>query len=225
MKKLHAKAASGLLFLFLVMSGAVFLSAGTVGYWQAWLCLGVFFLSSTALTCYLAVFDAALLERRIKAGAVAEARKGQKVIQALAQLFFIALLVVPALDHRFRWSAVPAPAALAGDALMLTGFAIVFLVFKVNTYTSATIEVARDQKVISTGPYAFVRHPMYSGALLLVAGIPIALGSWWGLLAVVPTAGAIVWRLLDEEVFLESNLTGYSEYRQKVRYRLIPLGW
>lgn len=225
MKKIHAKALAGLLSLILVMSAALFLPAGTLNYWQAWTCLTIFFSSSAAITIYLIMADAALLERRMKAGAAAETRTNQKAIQALAQLFFIALFVVPALDYRFHGSNVPASISLAADALILVGFAIVFLVFRENSYTSGTIEVAADQKVIATGPYALVRHPMYSGALLLLIGIPIALGSWWGLLVVIPMAGAIAWRLLDEELFLDSNLPGYSEYRQKVRYRLLPLVW
>ncbi len=131
----------------------------------------------------------------------------------------------PALDHRFGWSSVPAYVAISGDVLMLAGFAITFAVFKANTYTSGIIEVAEDQRVISTGPYAVVRHPLYSGALIMLFGIPLALGSWWGMLINVPLTVAVIWRLLDEERFLGEHLAGYVEYKEKVHYRLVPGVW
>jgi protein-S-isoprenylcysteine O-methyltransferase Ste14 len=108
---------------------------------------------------------------------------------------------------------------------MAIGFAIVFWVYRENTFTSATIEVAEEQRVVDTGHYARVRHPMYAGALVLLAGIPLALGSYWGFLTIAPMVGTIVWRLLDEEAFLAKHLPGYEAYRQKTRYRLIPRVW
>jgi protein-S-isoprenylcysteine O-methyltransferase Ste14 len=120
---------------------------------------------------------------------------------------------------------MPPYLALAGDVLVALGFLAVFFVFKENPFTSATIELAPDQKVISTGPYARVRHPMYAAALVMLLGIPIALGSSWGLLVIVAMMPALIWRLLDEEKFLSRNLPGYLEYQQRVRYRLIPLVW
>ena len=118
-----------------------------------------------------------------------------------------------------------APMALAGDGLVLLGWLAIFFVFKENTFTSATIELAPDHKVISTGPYALVRHPMYAGALVMLVGIPIALGSWWGLLVIVAMTPALIWRMFDEENFLARNLPGYAEYQRRVRYRLIPQVW
>jgi protein-S-isoprenylcysteine O-methyltransferase Ste14 len=132
---------------------------------------------------------------------------------------------VPGLDRRFGWSAMSSWMAIAGDTLMLVGWLGIFHVFRENSFTSSTIEVARDQKVISTGPYAWVRHPMYAAALLMLTGIPVSLGSWWGLLVIVAILPAILWRLLDEERFLASNLVGYVEYQGSVRYRLLPLIW
>jgi protein-S-isoprenylcysteine O-methyltransferase Ste14 len=134
-------------------------------------------------------------------------------------------MILPSLDHRFSWSAVPLLAVVVGDALTALGFFIVFRVFKENSFTAATIEVAPDQRVISTGPYAIVRHPMYSGALVMLVGTPLALGSWWGLLMSVLMIFAIAWRALDEERFLRKNLSGYAEYCQIVRYRLVPFVW
>jgi protein-S-isoprenylcysteine O-methyltransferase Ste14 len=120
---------------------------------------------------------------------------------------------------------MPPYVALAGDVLVVLGFLVVFFVFKENPFTSATIELAPDQQVISTGPYALVRHPMYAGALVMLLGMPLALGSWWGLLVIVAMMPALLWRLFDEEKFLSRNLPGYVEYQTKVRYRLIPLVW
>jgi protein-S-isoprenylcysteine O-methyltransferase Ste14 len=129
------------------------------------------------------------------------------------------------MDHRFGWSSVPWPLSLSGDALVAIGLFCVFLVFKENSFTSAIIEVGAGQQVISTGPYALVRHPMYSGAFVMLLGTPLALASWWGLLSVVPVILVIVWRLHDEEKFLIKNLAGYPDYRNQVRHRLIPFVW
>ncbi len=225
MKNLYVKAFAGLLNLVVIIGAALFLSAWTLAYWQAWVFLAVFFLSVLAITLYLAKNDPKLLERRTQAGPVAEKEKGQQTIQSIAAVAFIAMFVGPGLDHRFGWSVVPLPAVLAGDVLVALGLLIVFFVFRENSYTSAVIEVGAEQKIVSTGPYALVRHPMYSGALLMLIGVPLALGSYWGLLAFVPIALVIVWRLLDEEKFLVKNLAGYPEYQIKVRYHLIPFIW
>jgi len=155
----------------------------------------------------------------------AEKDRTQKLIQLFASFAFIGAMILPSLDHRFSWSAVPPPVVVVGDVLVALGFLIVFLVFKENTFTAATIEVAPDQRVISTGPYAIVRHPMYSGALLMLLGTPLALGSWWGLLMFIPMLFVIAWRAIDEERFLLTNLRGYEEYCQLVRYRLVPFVW
>jgi protein-S-isoprenylcysteine O-methyltransferase Ste14 len=130
-----------------------------------------------------------------------------------------------ALDHRFGWSSVPPYVSVIGDVLVAFALYFVFLVFKENTFASATIEIGDDQKVIMTGPYAIVRHPMYIGALVMLVGVPLALGSWWGLLAIIPMVLVLIARLLDEEKFLAKNLAGYAEYQGKVKRRLIPLIW
>ena len=109
--------------------------------------------------------------------------------------------------------------------IVALGLLIVFFVFRENSFASATIEVGSEQTLVSTGPYAFVRHPMYFGAFVMLLGVPLALGSWWGLLSVIPIVGVIIWRLLDEEVFLEKNLPGYTTYRNGVKYRLLPFIW
>jgi protein-S-isoprenylcysteine O-methyltransferase Ste14 len=161
----------------------------------------------------------------LSGGPTAEKEKPQKIIMLFASIGFVALLVVPALGHRFMWSSVPLPMVITGDVLTILGFYIIFLVYKENTFASATIEVVGDQKLISTGPYAVVRHPMYAGGLLYLLGTPLALGSYWGLLALGAMMPFLIWRLFDEERFLVKNLPGYAEYEKKVRHRLVPFVW
>jgi protein-S-isoprenylcysteine O-methyltransferase Ste14 len=225
MKDLHRKALVGIVQTFVMLAGAVFLPVWTLRYWQGWACLVVFIVSASAISVWVARHDPALLERRLRAGPKAEKEAGHKVVQTITAIVFLADFLVPAFDHRFGWSAVPAWASVIGDLMMLAGFAIVFVVFKANSFASGIIEVAENQKVISTGPYALVRHPMYTGALINLFGIPLALGSWWGMLVNVPMVAGVIWRLLDEERFLVEKLPGYAEYRKSVRYRLAPLVW
>ena len=142
-----------------------------------------------------------------------------------ALLGFIALLVVPALDRRFMGLSVPPWVSVIGDLLVALGFLLVYFVIRENSYAASTIQVAEGQTVVSTGPYAVVRHPMYASALLYLEGTPLALGSYWGF---VPLAGMLpflIWRLFDEERFLALNLPGYTEYQRTVRHRLVPRIW
>ena len=225
MNILHLKAFAGLLFLFVAMAALLFVPAGTSDYWQAWTFLAVYFACSIALSLYLMIADPALMQRRMRGGPTAEKEPVQKIIMIITSLGFVGLLVVPALDHRFAWSQMSPTMALAGDVLVGIGWLAIFFVFRENSFSSATIELAPDQKVISTGPYALVRHPMYAGALVMLLGIPIALGSWWGILVLAAILPALIWRLFEEEKFLARNLAGYVEYQNKVRYRLIPTIW
>jgi protein-S-isoprenylcysteine O-methyltransferase Ste14 len=224
-KNLAVKATLGFVQLLVCLAALLFLPAWTVHFWQAWVYLFLFAACSASITVYLWNRDRALLERRVSAGPAAEKEKTQKLIQTLASLAFCAELIVPALDHRFSWSRVPTFAVIAGDVLVIAGFLVVLLVFKENSFAAATIGVVSDQKVIATGPYAIVRHPMYAGALVMLLGTPLALGSWWGILAVLPMTLVLALRLLDEERFLSKSLPGYAEYCQKVKYRLAPLIW
>ena len=225
MLNLNAQALLSLVVLTVVMGLLLFISAGTIHYWQAWVYLFIFMGASLLTTLYLMKRDPALLNRRMRGGPTAEKRRTQKLIMLFTSICFIALLVVPALDNRFRWSALPLSCVITGDVLVAIGFYFIFLVYKENTFTSATIEVAADQKVISTGPYAIVRHPMYASALLYLIGTPLALGSFWGLLALSAMIPFLIWRLYDEEGFLAGNLPGYTEYQKTVRHRLIPFIW
>ena len=222
---LLARAIAGFIFLFAVMASVLFGTAGTLNDERAWVTLAVFFGCSGAITVWLWFRDKALLERRVKAGPGAEPDPMQNVVQGLAGLVFLAIFAVPGLDRRFGWSHVPLAVSLAGDGMIAIGFLIVFITFRENTFTAGTIEIAEGQYVIDSGPYAIVRHPMYAGALIMIAGIPLALGSWWGLVPAALLVPVIVWRLMREEAFLAINLAGYGDYRGRVRYRLAPIIW
>jgi protein-S-isoprenylcysteine O-methyltransferase Ste14 len=225
MKNLKAKAFSGLFFLLLVIAALLFLTAWTFHYGQAWAFLAVFGASALGITIYLIKRDPKLLERRVYGGPTAEKETNQKIIQTISLIAFITSMVVPGLDHRFAWSTVPIQLVIAGDVLVALGFLIIFFVYRENTFASATIEVYPEQKVISTGLYALVRHPMYVGGLILFLGIPFSLGSWWGLFGVLIFLPAGIWRIFEEEIFLIKNLPGYSEYQNKVKHRLLPFVW
>ena len=222
---LAAKTTLGFAGLMLFLALALFAPAGPLHFWQAWLYLFLFGASSAAITLYLWKRDQALLARRVSAGPTAEKLRTQQVIQLLASLGFLGILVVPSFDHRFSWSRVPIQVVLAGNLLVVLGFSLVFRVFCVNTFTAATVEVVERQTVVSSGPYALVRHPMYSGALVMLLGTPLALSSWWGLIAFAVMAAVIVVRLLDEERLLFESLSGYAEYAGRVKFRLLPFVW
>jgi protein-S-isoprenylcysteine O-methyltransferase Ste14 len=222
MSKLSVKAWAELGALSAAMALLLFVPAGTVRYWQAWDFLAIFVAGSALTNLYLIRHDRSLLCRRVKAGPTAEQLISQKIVMFIASVGFAGLLVVPALDHRFAWSPQSPVVLIVGNMLVVLGFYVVFLVYRQNTFTSATIEIADDQKVVSAGPYAFLRHPMYAGSLLFLLGMPLALGSLWGLGLLVPMLIILMWRISDEEDLLAKRLPGYLEYRKKVHARLIP---
>ena len=174
---------------------------------------------------YLGVKNPDVIRRRMRGGPTAETRPVQKVVAAGVYVVFTALLVISGLDHRFGWSHVPAAVSLSGDVLVALGLGITMLVVIQNTYAAATITVEAGQKVVSTGLYGLVRHPMYSGAIVMLVGIPLALDSYWALVALIPVPIGLAYRILDEEKALLQELDGYGEYMQDVHYRLVPHVW
>jgi protein-S-isoprenylcysteine O-methyltransferase Ste14 len=192
-------------------------------FWQGWLYWFVFSLCSLALALYFLQHDPALMERRLRAKAEQEA--SQKVIRALLIALLVPLYVIPGIDHRHGWSHVPGLVVIVANAVVVLGFVIIFMTFKANSHASAIIDVTPDQRVVSTGPYAIVRHPMYLGAALLLLATPFALGSVWAIIFALMAIGCLVWRLLDEERYLSQHLPGYDGYRRMTRYRLIPFIW
>jgi len=209
----------------LVLGVLLFLPAWTLTYWQAWVFIVVFMTAVNIIGLYLSLKDPALLERRKKFGPGAEQSPAQKIIMSIAILASLGLFIFCALDYRFRWSPVPVYGVLIGDVLVALGLFVNLLVFRENSYGGSTIETVADQKVIATGPYALVRHPMYVGVLIMIIGIPLALGSWWGLAIVALELPVLLWRILDEEKLLKNTLPGYTEYTQKVQHRLVPYLW
>jgi protein-S-isoprenylcysteine O-methyltransferase Ste14 len=219
---LNVKAALAFFLLVVVMGLLLFVPAGTMAYWQGSLFLVVFIGASLVVTLYLARRDPALMQRRLSAGPTSERGRSQKIIMTLVSIGFAALLVVPALDHRLGWSNVPPTVVILGNILFAVGFVGQVLAFRENTFAAATVEIAKDHRVISTGAYAWVRHPQYVAAFFYLLGMPLALGSYWGLLVLVPIVAAIIWRLFDEEKLLSARLPGYADYARSVRWRLIP---
>jgi protein-S-isoprenylcysteine O-methyltransferase Ste14 len=224
-KSLATEAFVGLGRKFALECLLLFAVSWTLVYWEAWVYLAVNYLTLCPIILYFLKRDPEFVRRRLKIAKDAETRKSQRILMSLLKWFYILILVVPALDHRFGWSRVSPAIVIAADVAIFVGMAIQFRVFQENTFASAVIELASNQKVISTGPYRLVRHPMYTGATVVSFATSIALGSWWGL----PIAGlkliVIVARLLDEEKFLGESLAGYPEYCHQVKYRLIPYVW
>ncbi len=205
----------------IVIAVALFVTAGTLDYWQAWVYLGAVAVTSTLVTLRI-VRDPVLVESRLKAGPRAEQRGIQKLILMCTFLPMVAVYIVPGLDHRFGWSTVPAWLCIAGELLIAASMWLVDRVFKENSFGAATVRVIEGQKVITTGPYAFVRNPMYSGAAVYLVGLAFALGSYWTLVPAVLVILGLVWRLFDEEALLVRELQGYEAYCEKVRWHLIP---
>jgi protein-S-isoprenylcysteine O-methyltransferase Ste14 len=208
---------------FLAFLGLLIVVTGGPAYWQGWLYWIVFSLCCLVMALYFLQYDPALVERRLSA--TAEKEESQQLIRTVLSAVLILLLVVPGIDHRLGWSRVPGFVVIAADVVVVLGFAIIFWTFKANSHASAIIDVAPDQRVVSTGPYAIVRHPMYLGAALLLLATPFALGSVWAVFWAIIAVGTLVWRLLEEERYLSQHLAGYDDYRQATPYRLVPFIW
>lgn len=209
----------------LVLGAMLFIPAGTLAYGPAWAFIIVFTVMTNGIGLYLAIKDPALLERRVKVGPAAEQRPLQKALISLSFGALIVAIIVSALDWRFGWSGVSLPIIVLGNVFVATGLLLTLVVMMQNRFAASTIRTMDDQQVISTGLYGIVRHPMYAGALIMSVGIPLALGSYWGLLIVLVVVPVLVMRINDEEQMLVGELAGYADYRQKVRFRLIPGIW
>jgi protein-S-isoprenylcysteine O-methyltransferase Ste14 len=212
-------------FSILFFGVLLFWPAGTFDYWQAWVFVAVFVVGTMVPTVYLAVKYPDAFRRRTRSGPLAEPRMTQKLVMVGVIGTAVAAAVLSSLDHRFGWSSVPTAAVVIGNALVLAGLAVAELVVIQNNYAAATITVEANQPVVSTGLYGVVRHPMYVGALTMMAGMPLALGSYWGLLTIIPGVLVFAARITDEEKALRQDLDGYEAYTKKVHYRLIPGVW
>ena len=207
----------------LVMVGALlFLSAGSFGYSNAWLFLGLLFIPMLILGVVLLIEAPDLLEKRL---GVKEKENTQKGVVALSGVLFVAGFVVAGLDFRFGWSHVPLWGVIVASVVLLVSYALYAEVMRENAYLSRIVEVQQGQKVIDTGLYAIVRHPMYAVTVWLFLSIPVVLGSLWSLLCFLPYVGVIVVRICNEEKVLEAGLEGYTAYKKRVKYRILPFVW
>ena len=221
-KNLVLQTVGGFLFGVAALGAVIFLPAWTLDYWQGWAFIIAFMGLVMASSVYFSIKDPALIKRRKQIEPAAQKTSGGKFNIFYVYIALLAMLVLAGLDHRFGWSQVPAGICLLGDGLVVAANAIWLISKKENSYAGSAIKVYEGQKVISSGPYALVRHPNYAGDLCLVLGIPLALGSWWGLVLFAWMIPMMVWMIHDEETFLKKELAGYKEYTQKVRYRLVP---
>jgi len=207
--------------LFLV-GALIFLPAGSFGYANGWLFIGLLFLPMMILGVVLLIKAPNLLEKRIDAK---EKENTQKSVVAISGILFVAGFVAAGLDFRFGWSKMPLWVVVIASAVMLVSYALYAEVMRENAYLSRTVEVQENQKVIDTGLYGIIRHPMYAVTIWLFLSIPLVLGSWWSLLCFVPYIAVIAIRIHNEEKVLEAELEGYAEYKKRVKYRLLPFVW
>ena len=210
------------LVVLLALSAMLFLPAGTWAYWEAWVYLAILFIPVFFVLIYLLKNEPELLVRRMR---LREKEAQQKLIIKLSYIPFLLAYLLPGFDKRFGWSNVPVWVIVAADILVLLGYGLIVLVFRENRYASRIVEVEQGQNVISSGPYAMIRHPMYLGAILLYVLSPLALGSYWAMIPSILIIPVIVARIWNEESVLVRDLKGYQEYMQKTRYRLIPGLW
>ena len=223
--QVRRKACARLVRLQGLLAALLFLPAWSVRSWHAWVYWTVFSACMLAITWYFLRHDPGLVESRLRVGPGVEDQTSHKVIQVVANVAGCLVIIVSGVEGRFHAPTIPIAPVLGADATLVAGFAIVFRALRENGHASSAIQVTPGQQVIRTGPYRVVRHPMYAGALLIIAATPVALGTPWALVCVVPLCAAVVVRLLQEERYLSRTLSGYDEYRLEVLDRLIPLVW
>ncbi|NJC96116.1 MAG: isoprenylcysteine carboxylmethyltransferase family protein [Anaerolineae bacterium] len=205
------------------MIGALLLlPAGTFDYWQAWAWLATLFIPMSISLVYLMKIDPALLERRTRTN---ETRPEQRRLIMASVVYLLIVFILPGFDVRYGWSNVPAWLSLAADGVVLASYLLYVLVLKTNTFASRVIEVEQGQQVITSGPYALVRHPMYLAMILMTTATPLALGSYWAMLPSVAFILLLAARIKNEEELLMTELKGYREYTEKTRHRLFPGVW
>ncbi len=222
MKSLKKIVISRVLLLFIVLGAMYFLTAGTLKYWEAWAYMITIFIPMIIFLGYMFRHDPKFLERRMR---IKEKRKEQKLIVTLGTLPILLAFSLPGFDERFGWSDISLSVTIAGIALVLLSYLMILYVFKTNSYAARVVDVEKEQKVITSGPYALVRHPMYVGVIIMYIASPVALGSYWAVIPALFIIPVIVARIKDEEKELLESLEGYKEYTRKVKHRLLPGIW
>lgn len=199
-----------------------FVPAGSLQYWEAWQFMAITFVPMLLAFAWLLKNDPVLLARRIQYG---EKRTGEKRFITATSAYLLLLFLVPGLDYRLGWSEVPPAVVVAADAIYLLGYGLFMLTLRENSYASRIVEVVDGQALIDSGPYTVIRHPMYAAIIIMYVIAPLALGSYWALLGALPFPFMLVYRIRDEERLLARELNGYEDYRQRVRFRLVPYIW
>jgi protein-S-isoprenylcysteine O-methyltransferase Ste14 len=204
------------------MSALLFIPAGSVKFWNAWLFMGVLFIPMLFVIFYLIIRDPLLLYKRMKTN---EREKTQKKVVLLTSVVFLSAFIISGLDYRFEWSTVPLLLEIFSAVIVLTGYILFFMVMRQNSYASRVVEIQEKQKVIDTGLYGIVRHPMYFAAILMFMFMPLVLGSFYALIPLLIFPFQMSTRMKNEEEILEKGLDGYIQYKEKVPYRIIPFVW
>ena len=221
-KKLFFQAIAKFLLGVILVGVLVFLPAGSLLYFNGWIFMGILFIPMFIAGIFMMVKNPDLLKKRLNAK---EKQKEQDLVVKLSGLMFLAGFVVAGLNYRFGWYALPKWAVIAASVLFCAAYLLYAEVLRENTYLSRTVEIQDNQKVIDTGLYGIVRHPMYFATLILFLSMPLVLGSVYSFLIFLVYPFIIAKRIRGEEDFLEKELNGYREYKQKVRYRMIPFIW
>ncbi len=220
--KLISKALTRFIPGIIIISAILFIPAGSVKFWNAWLFMGVLFIPMLFVIIYLKIRDPELLDKRMNTN---EKEKTQKKVVLLTSVVFLSAFIIAGLDYRFEWSVVPLPLEIFSALIVLIGYILFFIVMSQNSYASRVVEIQEKQKVIDTGLYGIVRHPMYSAAILMFMFMPLVLGSFYALIPLLIFPFQMSTRMKNEEEILEKGLEGYIEYKKKVRYKIIPFLW
>jgi protein-S-isoprenylcysteine O-methyltransferase Ste14 len=222
MKKLVVRVAIRYLSSILIVGFVLFITAWSFNYWNAWIFMCILFIPMAFVMIYLLTNDPELLEKRIQAK---EKEQEQKTVLKLGSIFLLAGFLIPGFDYRFQWSALPLWIVVISSVVFLIGYIMFFIVMKQNSYASRTVEIQNNQKIIDTGLYGIVRHPMYTAMLLIYFFAPLVLGSFYAVIPFIAWPFILAYRIKNEEEVLRNGLEGYIEYTQRVKYRLIPYVW
>jgi protein-S-isoprenylcysteine O-methyltransferase Ste14 len=206
----------------IIVSALLFIPAGTLRFWNAWIFMGVLFIPMLFVIVYLITRDPELLFKRMNTN---EKENTQKKVVLLTSIIFLSAFIISGLDFRFHWSKVPLLIVILSAIVVMAGYILFFMVMRQNSYASRVVEIQEKQKVIDSGLYSIVRHPMYSSAILMFMFMPLVLGSFFALIPLVIFPFQMSTRMKNEELILEEGLEGYIEYKKKVKYKIIPFFW
>ena len=221
-QQLISKALARFIPGIIIISALMFISAGSIKYWNAWLFMGELFIPMLFVLVYLLIRDPELLLKRMNTN---EKEKTQKKVVLITLIMFLSTFIISGLDYRYKWSTVPLLVVVISAIMVLTGYILFFIVMRQNSYASRVVEIQEKQKVIDTGLYGIVRHPMYSAAILMFMSMPLVLGSFYALIPLAIFPFQMGTRMRNEEQILEKGLDGYIEYKKRIQYKIFPFLW